>query len=108
MLNKTIPSFITDKQQDVDIPTLKVEQTDPFKDIQEKNRPMSRITGVRKLEHANSFTGTVPKFGVETPHKENLSIVSILVLVLHYAIRISISPEIILKYYYIVFIINLL
>ncbi|XP_041357880.1 cAMP-specific 3',5'-cyclic phosphodiesterase 4C-like [Gigantopelta aegis] len=63
-----------DKQQDLDIPTLKVEQGEPIKDIQEGNRPMSRIIGVRKLEHANSFTGIVPKFGVETPFKEKLSI----------------------------------
>ena len=37
-----------------------------------KARPMTQITGVRKLKHTNSFTGQVPKFGVETPHKEEL------------------------------------
>jgi len=33
---------------------------------------MTQITGVRKLKHTNSFTGQVPKYGVETPHKEEL------------------------------------
>lgn len=39
---------------------------------------MTQITGVRKLKHTNSFTGQVPKYGVETPHKEELGKVKIL------------------------------
>ena len=42
-----------------------------------KRHPMTQITGVRKLKHANSFTGVVPKYGVETPHKEELGMVSV-------------------------------
>ena len=71
---------IADKQQELDVPTLKVEDTErpgiketPSK---EKNRPMCQISGVRKLKHTNSFTGVVPKYGVETPHKEELGKVS--------------------------------
>ncbi|XP_067677334.1 3',5'-cyclic-AMP phosphodiesterase 4C-like isoform X2 [Haliotis asinina] len=63
-----------DKQQEVDIPTLKVDTVETVtKEIPDKNRPMSQIQGVRKLKHANSFTGIVPKHGVDTPHKEELA-----------------------------------
>jgi cAMP-specific phosphodiesterase 4 len=64
-----------DKQQELDLPTVKVEQVEPQKERpekQEKNRPMSQISGVRKLKHTNSFTGIVPKYGVDTPHAEEL------------------------------------
>lgn len=73
-------SILTDKQQELDVPTLKVEDTERpgIKDTssKEKNRPMCQISGVRKLKHTNSFTGVVPKYGVETPHKEELGKVS--------------------------------
>ncbi|XP_036365375.1 cAMP-specific 3',5'-cyclic phosphodiesterase 4C isoform X4 [Octopus sinensis] len=71
-----ICSTYLDKQQELDVPTLKVEDTDRpgNKDIfqKDKNRPMCQISGVRKLKHTNSFTGVVPKHGVETPHREEL------------------------------------
>lgn len=71
-----ICSTYLDKQQELDVPTLKVEDTERpgIKDTssKEKNRPMCQISGVRKLKHTNSFTGVVPKYGVETPHKEEL------------------------------------
>lgn len=57
-----------DKQQDLDIPQVKSEQND--KSV-EKTSPMTKITGVRKLKHTNSYT-TVPKYGVETKHPEEL------------------------------------
>lgn len=68
----------TDKQQELDIPSFKIddnETTHKEKENQKhagKSRPMTQITGVRKLKHTNSFTGQVPKYGVETPHKEEL------------------------------------
>lgn len=68
--------YLSYKQQELDVPTLKVEDTERpgIKDTssKEKNRPMCQISGVRKLKHTNSFTGVVPKYGVETPHKEEL------------------------------------
>lgn len=71
--------YISDKQQEVDVPTLKVDTVETLtKEIPDKNRPMSQIQGVRKLKHANSFTGIVPKHGVDTPHKEELGRVSFL------------------------------
>lgn len=73
----------TYKQQELDIPTFKIEENEENqlsyneKENQKetgKRHPMTQITGVRKLKHANSFTGVVPKYGVETPHKEELGI----------------------------------
>ena len=70
-----------DKQQEIDVPTLKVEDTDARKH-KDKNKagkraPLSQISGVRKLKHTNSFTGVVPKFGVETKKPEELAKVSV-------------------------------
>ncbi|XP_076462948.1 3',5'-cyclic-AMP phosphodiesterase 4C-like isoform X1 [Babylonia areolata] len=71
-----ICSTYLDKQQELDLPSVKVEPTgEANKDRSgpaEKNRPMSQIPGLRKLKHANSFTGIVPKHGVDTPHTEEL------------------------------------
>ena len=63
-----------DKQQELDLPTVTVEQVEPAKERPptDKNRPMSQISGIRKLKHTNSFAGVVPKYGVETPHTEEL------------------------------------
>lgn len=75
----------SDKQQELDIPSLKIDENEgnlKEKENQKepgKRRPMTQITGVRKLKHTNSFTGQVPKYGVETPHKEELGKVRILI-----------------------------
>ncbi|KAJ8305583.1 hypothetical protein KUTeg_016128 [Tegillarca granosa] len=67
-----------DKQQELDLPTFKVEDHVENKNKEEaekpetKKRPMTQITGVRKLKHANSFSGIVPKYGVETARTEEL------------------------------------
>uniref|UniRef100_A0A2C9KA60 Phosphodiesterase n=1 Tax=Biomphalaria glabrata TaxID=6526 RepID=A0A2C9KA60_BIOGL len=70
-----ICSTYLDKQQELDLPTLKVDHVDTVvkaKNI-DKTRPMCQISGLRKLKHANSFTGIVPTHGVETPYKEELT-----------------------------------
>ncbi|KAK7508170.1 hypothetical protein BaRGS_00000409, partial [Batillaria attramentaria] len=69
-----ICSTYLDKQQELDLPSVKVDQVEQAIERvpPEKNRPMSQISGVRKLKHTNSFTGMVPKYGVETPHLEEL------------------------------------
>jgi len=70
--------IFADKQQELDVPSFKIEDNEQQHKEKEnvkhtgKARPMTQITGVRKLKHTNSFTGQVPKFGVETPHKEEL------------------------------------
>ena len=43
----------------------------------DKKAPLSHISGVRKLKHTNSFTGTVAKYGVETSNEAELTSVSI-------------------------------
>lgn len=72
--------LFADKQQEVDIPTVKVDENTNNtenhqhnkKEHNKKRTPMSQIVGVRKLKHTNSFTGIVPRYGVETPHEEEL------------------------------------
>lgn len=79
--------FYTDKQQELDIPSLRIEETANdgrgtavTKEAKKKDRgrhgsgTMSQIQGVKRpLYHTNSFTGEkLPKFGVETPHEEEL------------------------------------
>ena len=77
--------FVADKQQELDLPTLKVEDTDapnstgaaPNKKKDKKTTPMSQISGVRKLKHTNSFTGMLPRYGVECANEEDLNKVRI-------------------------------
>lgn len=72
-----------DKQQELDLPSLRIEDTEPRAN-KKKERPrhgpttMSQISGVKKpLCHTNSFTGEkLPKYGVETPYEEELGKVS--------------------------------
>lgn len=64
--------MISDKQQELDLPTLRVEDTEGH-GKKNKKTPMSQIVGVRKLKHTNSFTGVVPKYGVEATNEEDLS-----------------------------------
>lgn len=71
-ISEYICSTFLDKQQDIDIPSLKVEDSEAHKK-REKKAPMSQITGVRKLKHTNSFTGVVPKYGVEANNEEELA-----------------------------------
>lgn len=96
--------MFTDKQQELDIPTLRLDEiqqnevlqnakmagtsgsaTSPQpgaqskkKDVKSKVTPMSHISGVkRELSHTNSFTGErLPKFGVDTLKEEELGQVS--------------------------------
>ena len=70
-------TIFSDKQQEIDVPSLKVEDHDatvgektPTKST--KKPPMSQIQGVRRLKHTNSFTGIVPKYGVPATDEEAL------------------------------------
>lgn len=85
-------SRYSDKQEEIDIPSLRVEDTehnepskrrsskpDAIEEISEDKSnvgsKMSEISGVRKLkhhEHTSRFSGVVPKYGVETVHEEEL------------------------------------
>jgi cAMP-specific phosphodiesterase 4 len=87
-----------DKQQELDLPSLRVEDTEPRAN-KKKEHPrhgsttMSQISGVKRpLCHTNSFTGEkLPKYGVETPYEEELGTVSFI----HF---IVICSQIILTY----------
>ncbi|XP_077865102.1 3',5'-cyclic-AMP phosphodiesterase 4D-like [Saccoglossus kowalevskii] len=58
-----------DKQQEMDFPTTKdikeVAQPPRLRPMPAKPGEMNRIGGIQKLRHHNSFTGLVPRFGVE-------------------------------------------
>ncbi|XP_065212180.1 3',5'-cyclic-AMP phosphodiesterase isoform X5 [Planococcus citri] len=86
-ISEYICSTFLDKQQELDLPTLRIE--DSLKTLEStktatKNKkkptdknggtPMSHISGVKRpLCHANSFTGEkLPKYGVETRFEEEL------------------------------------
>lgn len=88
--------IVADKQQELDIPSLRIEESasdgrgpaahgaantaaNKKKDRgRHVSGTMSHIQGVKRpLCHTNSFTGEkLPKFGVETPHEEELGRVS--------------------------------
>ncbi|XP_034824342.1 3',5'-cyclic-AMP phosphodiesterase isoform X1 [Maniola hyperantus] len=79
-ISEYICSTFLDKQQELDIPSLQVDEA--CERIKKKEKPrhagpgttMSQISGVKRaLTHTNSFTGErVPTYGVETPHEEEL------------------------------------
>ncbi|XP_017769760.1 PREDICTED: cAMP-specific 3',5'-cyclic phosphodiesterase isoform X4 [Nicrophorus vespilloides] len=81
-ISEYICSTFLDKQQELDIPSLRIDEDSEAvsKAAPRKERPrgahttMSQISGVKKpLCHTNSFTGErLPMHGVETPHEEDL------------------------------------
>ncbi|XP_076251651.1 3',5'-cyclic-AMP phosphodiesterase-like isoform X2 [Rhynchophorus ferrugineus] len=79
-ISEYICSTFLDKQQELDIPSLRLDEAvEAPKGAQRKERPrgpttMSQISGVnRKLCHTNSFTGErLPTHGVDTPFEEDL------------------------------------
>ncbi|XP_073973528.1 phosphodiesterase dunce isoform X3 [Rhodnius prolixus] len=85
-ISEYICSTFLDKQQELDLPSLRVEDErspplpgPPTMAGRRKERgrvaAMSQIQGVkRSLTHTNSFTGeTLPKYGIHTPHEEQLA-----------------------------------
>lgn len=82
--NSLISFSLTDKQQEFDLPSLRIDENEIAQLNAQKNRsrsprfggpPMSQISGVTRplLSHTNSFTGErMPTFGVETPHENAL------------------------------------
>ncbi|KAL3270348.1 hypothetical protein HHI36_009396 [Cryptolaemus montrouzieri] len=82
-ISEYICSTFLDKQQELDIPSLRVDEQQeapPSKGAQRKEKPrgpntMSQISGINRkpLHHTNSFTGEkLPTYGVETPYEEEL------------------------------------
>ncbi|XP_076964612.1 3',5'-cyclic-AMP phosphodiesterase 4D-like [Callospermophilus lateralis] len=59
---------ITDKQHEVEIPS------PTQKEKEKKKRPMSQISGVKKLMHSSSLTNSsIPRFGVKTEQEDVLA-----------------------------------
>ncbi|XP_030245210.1 cAMP-specific 3',5'-cyclic phosphodiesterase-like isoform X2 [Drosophila navojoa] len=86
-ISEYICSTFLDKQQEFDLPSLRVEENPDHSNLQtttqqqpyQRSRsprgpPMSQISGVKRpLSHTNSFTGErLPTFGVETPRENEL------------------------------------
>uniref|UniRef100_A0A671TRI3 Phosphodiesterase n=1 Tax=Sparus aurata TaxID=8175 RepID=A0A671TRI3_SPAAU len=62
-VSEYISSTFMDKQNDVEIPSPTL-----------KDKPMSHISGVRKLSHSSSLSSSsMPRFGVNTDHEDELA-----------------------------------
>lgn len=61
--------LLPDKQHEVEMPSPQTQ-----KDKDKKKRPMSQISGVKKLMHSSSLTNSnIPRFGVKTEAEDLLA-----------------------------------
>lgn len=61
--------FTPDKQHEVEMPCPQTQ-----KEKEKKNKPMSQISGVKKLQHSSSLTNSnIPRFGVKTETEDELA-----------------------------------
>lgn len=66
----TVPRVTPDKQHEVEIPSALAKD----KEKERRKRPMSQISGVRKLTHSSSLAAAgIPRFGVRTDHEALLA-----------------------------------
>ncbi|XP_026526293.1 cAMP-specific 3',5'-cyclic phosphodiesterase 4D [Notechis scutatus] len=67
-VSEYISNTFLDKQHEVEMPS------PTQKEKEKKKRPMSQISGVKKLTHSSSLTNSsIPKFGVKTDQEDILS-----------------------------------
>ncbi|XP_043919743.1 cAMP-specific 3',5'-cyclic phosphodiesterase 4D isoform X1 [Protopterus annectens] len=67
-VSEYISNTFLDRQHEVEIPSPTQKEKD------KKKRPMSQISGVRKLMHSSSLTNSsIPRFGVKTDNEDKLS-----------------------------------
>ncbi|XP_077203307.1 3',5'-cyclic-AMP phosphodiesterase 4D isoform X14 [Paroedura picta] len=67
-VSEYISNTFLDKQHEVEIPS------PTQKEKEKKKRPMSQISGVKKLMHSSSLTNSsIPKFGVKTDQEDTLA-----------------------------------
>ncbi|XP_048360119.1 cAMP-specific 3',5'-cyclic phosphodiesterase 4D isoform X6 [Sphaerodactylus townsendi] len=67
-VSEYISNTFLDKQHEVEIPS------PTQKEKEKKKRPMSQISGVKKLTHSSSLTNSsIPKFGVKTDQEDILA-----------------------------------
>ncbi|XP_034026398.1 cAMP-specific 3',5'-cyclic phosphodiesterase 4D isoform X3 [Thalassophryne amazonica] len=68
-VSEFISSTFLDKQHEVEMPSPHMQ-----KDKEKKNKPMSQISGVKKLQHSSSLTNSnIPRFGVKTETEDELA-----------------------------------
>ncbi|XP_048859691.1 cAMP-specific 3',5'-cyclic phosphodiesterase 4D isoform X5 [Brienomyrus brachyistius] len=68
-VSEFISSTFLDKQHEVEMPSPQTQ-----KDKDKKKRPMSQISGVKKLMHSSSLTNSnIPRFGVKTEAEDLLA-----------------------------------
>lgn len=59
-----------DKQHEVEMPSPQMQKEKEEK----KNKPMSQISGVKKLQHSSSLTNSnIARFGVKTETEDELA-----------------------------------
>ncbi|XP_041425179.1 cAMP-specific 3',5'-cyclic phosphodiesterase 4D isoform X2 [Xenopus laevis] len=69
-VSEYISNTFLDKQHEVEMPT----QAQKEKEKEKKKRPMSQISGVKKLTHSSSLTNSnIPRFGVKSENEECLA-----------------------------------
>ncbi|NXY10838.1 PDE4D phosphodiesterase, partial [Pteruthius melanotis] len=69
-VSEYISSTFLDKQHEVEIPSALAKD----KEKERRKRPMSQISGVRKLKHSSSLAAAgIPRFGVRTDHEALLA-----------------------------------
>uniref|UniRef100_A0A673XWV2 Phosphodiesterase n=1 Tax=Salmo trutta TaxID=8032 RepID=A0A673XWV2_SALTR len=69
-VSEFISSTFLDKQHEVEMPTPQTQKEKEDK----KNRPMSEISGVKKLQHSSSLTNSnIPRFGVKSETEDELA-----------------------------------
>ncbi|KAG7276129.1 hypothetical protein CRUP_011805 [Coryphaenoides rupestris] len=68
-VSEFISSTFLDKQHEVEMPCPQNQ-----KEKEKKNKPMSQISGVKKLQHSSSLThSSIPRFGVKTEMEDQLA-----------------------------------
>uniref|UniRef100_A0A3Q3MPH0 Phosphodiesterase n=1 Tax=Labrus bergylta TaxID=56723 RepID=A0A3Q3MPH0_9LABR len=69
-VSEFISSTFLDKQHEVEMPSPQTQKEKGEK----KNKPMSQISGVKKLQHSSSLTNSnIPRFGVKTETEDELA-----------------------------------
>ncbi|XP_060927622.1 cAMP-specific 3',5'-cyclic phosphodiesterase 4D [Limanda limanda] len=70
-VSEFISSTFLDKQHEVEMPT---PQSQKDKEKEKATKPMSQITGVKKLQHSSSLTNSnIARFGVKTETEDELA-----------------------------------
>ncbi|XP_019958303.1 3',5'-cyclic-AMP phosphodiesterase 4D isoform X5 [Paralichthys olivaceus] len=68
-VSEFISSTFLDKQHEVEMPSPQMQ-----KEKEKKNKPMSQISGVKKLQHSSSLTNSnISRFGVKTETEDELA-----------------------------------